>query len=422
VGRGRASPPNTEENDDKIWEHARPTPRHVDGLSAEVILERDRKAQQRRSHSKGTAVATEPVHRRQRPSEKPLQARKGRIDPLRSEIPRHTIGKESRHKTHRGKVPRPIQASGQNRPDASQAPEEIHHPRTRPSNSQNIGDMHHLPEDHPCHQAPQMAPLPTNLMDPSFRCFKTLGIDYAGPFYTREPYQKEDEKKKNQGMVCSCLSCLQTRAVHFDLCPSMNTDATIQALVRFSSLLGKPKILYSDNALGFHAARGGVLTLPWFADPKPLTKELMQWKFIIPRAPHQGGRWERMVVSMKRALRAYTSSRGRKEDHFRTVLVRAADILNSQPLLLRSQVELSDPLTPDHFLNTRVRDLDVNTDSGKSTKESKPPQRSFVNSSPAICSLRTGKGRLGEETKKETWLSYLRSRPWANQTGLWESS
>jgi len=214
----------------------------------------------------------------------------------------------------------------------------------------------------PAIRPPQMAPLPTDLLDPAFRCFKTLGIDHAGPFYTREPHQKEEEKDRRWYVLV--FTCLQTRAVHFELCPSLSADATIQALVRFSSLRGTPKTIYSDNASGFHAARlkWGAHS-PWFADPNPLTKELMQWKFIIPRAPHQGGRWERMVGSMKRALRAYTGSRVRKEDHFRTVLARAADILNSRPLLLRSQGELSDPLTPDHFLNPRVKDLDVNVDS-----------------------------------------------------------
>jgi len=174
----------------------------------------------------------------------------------------------------------------------------------------------------------QMARPTPYLMDDVFRCFKTLGIDYAGPSYTRESHQKEDEKdRKWYILVCTSL---QKRAVHFEICPSMNTDATIQALIRLSSLRGMTKIIYSDNALAFHSARlrWGAHS-PWFTDPNQMMKELMQWKFIIPRAPHQGGRRERMVGSMKRALKAYTSSRVRKEDHFRTVLARAADILNS---------------------------------------------------------------------------------------------
>jgi len=51
-----------------------------------------------------------------------------------------------------------------------------------------------------------MAPLPADLLDPAFRCFKTLGIDYAGPFYTREPHQKEDKKdRKWYILVFICL-------------------------------------------------------------------------------------------------------------------------------------------------------------------------------------------------------------------------
>jgi len=106
------------------------------------------------------------------------------------------------------------------------------------------------------------------------------------------------------------------------------------------------------------------------------------------------GRWERMVGSTKQALKAYTNSRVSKEDNFRTVLARAADVPDSRPLLLRSQGELSDPLTPDHYLNPRVRDLDVNTD------------------------FRIGLQKVNEKVKaatKELWELFTRDLPTQNQ-------
>jgi len=113
-----------------------------------------------------------------------------------------------------------------------------------------------------------------------------------------------------------------------------------------------------------------------------------------PQGPSSRGRWERMVGSTKQALKAYTSSRVSKEDNFRTVLARAADVPNSRPLLLRSQGELSDPLTPDHYLNPRVRDLDVNTD------------------------FRIGLQKVNEKVKaatKELWELFTRDLPTQNQ-------
>jgi len=77
------------------------------------------------------------------------------------------------------------------------------------------------------------------------------------------------------------------------------------------------------------------------------------WKTITPRTPHQGGRWERMVRSMKRALEATQNSGPLKEDGFRTVLAEASDMLNSRPLTRNTSVE-EGFITPNHFLYGRM--------------------------------------------------------------------
>ena len=57
---------------------------------------------------------------------------------------------------------------------------------------------------------------------------------------------------------------------------------------------------------------------------------------------------------MKRALLALGESRLLKEDEFLTLLARAADLLNSQPLTRGSKGDLSCFLTPNHFLVGRA--------------------------------------------------------------------
>jgi len=76
----------------------------------------------------------------------------------------------------------------------------------------------------------------------------------------------------------------------------------------------------------------------------------LTWKTITPRTPYQGGRWERMVRSMKRALSVTQNANPLKEDEFRTLLLEACDMLNSRPVTEKE----GDHLTPNHFLFGRM--------------------------------------------------------------------
>ncbi|MFM8999573.1 MAG: hypothetical protein ACKOKE_05870 [Actinomycetota bacterium] len=196
---------------------------------------------------------------------------------------------------------------------------------------------------------PRMAPLPKDITEPSYRCFRILGIDFAGPFHTT------DKRLKQQWHVL-VMTCMQTRAAHFELCPSQSGDAVIHAFSRFSALYGTPKVIYSDNATCFEAARRE-LGIPTCDSTRPVIQrnnEPIFWRFIVPRAPHQGGRWERMVGLMKRVLNHYSRGRAVPEDVLRTILVRAAKLLNSRPLAFYEQRDLADPITPNHFLHPIV--------------------------------------------------------------------
>jgi len=136
------------------------------------------------------------------------------------------------------------------------------------------------------------------------------------------------------------------RAVHFEICEDQTAGAIISALVRFSCLRGDPEVIYSDNQPSFIRASKDIKAWIPETDTRELQKRLEEkrktkitWKTITPRTPHQGGRWERMVRSMKRALEATQNSGPLKEDGFKTVLAEASDMLNSRPLTKNTSVE-----------------------------------------------------------------------------------
>ncbi|XP_037302804.1 uncharacterized protein LOC119193309 [Manduca sexta] len=76
----------------------------------------------------------------------------------------------------------------------------------------------------------------------------------------------------------------------------------------------------------------------------------MEWRFIPPGAPNQGGAWERLVRSVKTALTVTLKEKAPSEETLRTLLAEAEHSVNSRPLTHVS-VDPRDPeaLTPNHF-------------------------------------------------------------------------
>ncbi len=190
-----------------------------------------------------------------------------------------------------------------------------------------------------------MGPIPKDVIDARSRAFLVTGIDFAGPF---------DLKGAARGLRAPrrhvlVLTCLQTRAVHFEICSDQTTYAIVMALIRFACVRGDPEIIYSDNQTSFLGAKQEIArTYEDLRNCRP------KWRTITPRAPHQGGKWERMVQSMKRALFSVGNSSHLKEEEFITFLARGADLLNSRPLTKARGEDLYQALTPNHFLLGRI--------------------------------------------------------------------
>ncbi|KAL7307889.1 hypothetical protein TKK_0000205 [Trichogramma kaykai] len=109
------------------------------------------------------------------------------------------------------------------------------------------------------------------------KVFEIIGVDYAGPLYLRE-----------EGKAWICLfTCAVYRAVHLELVSSLSTEGFLDALRRFISRRGRPKILYSDQGTNFRGADNLLATVDWDEIQKYCSTKKITWKFNPPASPSE---------------------------------------------------------------------------------------------------------------------------------------
>uniref|UniRef100_A0A182PWL6 Integrase catalytic domain-containing protein n=1 Tax=Anopheles epiroticus TaxID=199890 RepID=A0A182PWL6_9DIPT len=196
---------------------------------------------------------------------------------------------------------------------------------------------------------PRMAPLPPARLAMGQRPFTHIGLDYFGPMTV----------KVGRSAVkrwVALFTCLIIRAVHLEVVHALTTESCILCVRRFISRRGAPSTIHSDNGTNF---RGAKAILEQQLDP--INKELSctftntytQWHCIPPGTPHMGGAWERMVRSVKEAMRsiAYSEMKILDDEGLLTLLAEAEWLVNSRPLTyLPLESMESEALTPNHFL------------------------------------------------------------------------
>lgn len=196
-------------------------------------------------------------------------------------------------------------------------------------------------------QTPATGDLPRARLDPFHRPFTNCGVDYFGPMMVKVGRRRE----KRWGALFTCLT---SRAVHIEIVASLSTDSAIMALRRMAARRGWPRLMYSDNGTNFRGADQELRAaykewLPALRNEGLLRR--MEWRFIPPGAPNQGGAWERMVRSVKTALGVTLREKAPAEEVLQTLLTEAEFSINARPLTHVS-VNPDDPeaLTPNHFL------------------------------------------------------------------------
>ena len=196
-------------------------------------------------------------------------------------------------------------------------------------------------------QPPRMAPLPEQRLTPYIRPFSYVGLDYLGPLEVVVGRRREKR-------YVAVFTCLVVRAVHLEVAYDLSTPSCIMAIRRFVRRRGSPVEIFSDNGTNFVGAsrilaeqirRINLDCADTFTDAKT------KWTFNPPGAPHMGGVWERMVRSVKEAMRALDDGRKLDDEVLVTVLAEAESFINSRPLTYMPQESGgTEALTPNHFI------------------------------------------------------------------------
>ncbi|XP_074029501.1 uncharacterized protein [Leptinotarsa decemlineata] len=195
------------------------------------------------------------------------------------------------------------------------------------------------------------------------RPFMITGMDYFGPMTVTIGRRKE----KRYGVIFTCMS---TRAIHLELASSLTTDSAIMSIRRFICRRGNPSEIHSDNGSNLCGAE---------KEMKQAIKELdsnriqqfccirhIKWFKNPPAASHMGGIWERMIKSVKSALKVILTQQSPKEEILHTLIVEIEYTVNSHPLTyVSSDHQDVEALTPNHFLigkSNEVNPLGISAD------------------------------------------------------------
>ena len=140
-----------------------------------------------------------------------------------------------------------------------------------------------------------------------------------------------------------------------EVAPSLDTDACINALRRFTSRRGQVAHMRSDNGTNFVGAekelREALASLNHNRIQGVLLQDGIRWSFNPPAGSHHGGVWERVICMVRKVLTSVLHLQTLDDDGLHTVLCEVEAILNDRPITkLSDDPNDLEPLTPNHIL------------------------------------------------------------------------
>ncbi|XP_062540789.1 uncharacterized protein LOC134208861 [Armigeres subalbatus] len=168
---------------------------------------------------------------------------------------------------------------------------------------------------------PEMSALPPARLKAFCRPFSYIGIDYFGPMNVVVGRRAE----KRWGVLITCLT------------------------------KRRPLEIVSDRGTNFIGASRELKEALQQVNQDKLMKHFIttdtKWSFNPPASPHFGGAWERLVQTVKKALKHTQLTRTPTDEILRNMLTEIELIVNSRPLTeLPLDDEHTQSLTPNHFL------------------------------------------------------------------------
>ncbi|XP_059062792.1 uncharacterized protein LOC131855534 [Achroia grisella] len=197
-------------------------------------------------------------------------------------------------------------------------------------------------------QPQRMADLPAARLQHNRRPFSYTGVDFFGPI-------EVTVCRRRQKRYCMLFTCLTVRAIHMELTEDLSSDSAIMALRRMGARRGLPLVIYSDNGTNLRGADSELKRSIAELNTKLLcddgTIRGVEWRFIPPGAPEMGGAWERMIRTVKTALKVTLKERAPHPDTLATILTEVEALVNSRPITHVSlDPDYPEALTPNHFL------------------------------------------------------------------------
>src|SRR5215469_464820 len=189
----------------------------------------------------------------------------------------------------------------------------------------------------------------TDIPKPQMKLVKPF--DHLGIDFTSHIYVKSEKTNTLEKMYLLIFTCLHTRAVHFEVIPSMNTKDFLLAFQRFSNTYYIPSYIYSDNARYF--VKGGDIIKQSFESDEfkeEISKNNIKHIKIPLFSPWVGSKYERLIKTTKTCL--YKSIGKSKVTYFEliTTLTSIKNVLNSRPITYRENSNTLEAITPNSFL------------------------------------------------------------------------
>lgn len=169
------------------------------------------------------------------------------------------------------------------------------------------------------------------------RAFTHISIDYCGPFEVKRFNGRCRTLIKVHVLV---IICMATRAIHLEVVEGQTTEAFVSSFQDFIARRGSCLTITSDNAKTFVGAKRKFDELAELyrecSKSTFFTVRGIEWKFIMPRSPSQGGSHEVAVKLFKHHLRRMMGSNRLSILDFKSLVTRIEGCLNSRPLAIQT--------------------------------------------------------------------------------------
>ena len=208
---------------------------------------------------------------------------------------------------------------------------------------------------------PYAAPLMSNL--PARRinfaaAYTDLIIDIAGPFVVTALPRTKKEKPQDISVWCLLISCALTRHLSIQILTSIDTQNTINALLRHFSVYSMPRSILCDNGTQFKSTAAifehiNVNKVKTFFAHSPFHS--VTFYFGAANAPFMQGAIEIYVRRFKQSMHQAFGCGKVDFETFRTNVAIVAGLINSRPISSYVAAELEEALiiTPQHLVYSK---------------------------------------------------------------------